>query len=401
MEITALMYNFDKIIDRRGSDCVKYGLLDKEFGRSDLTPLWVADMDWETPDFIREALAGRVAHPVYGYGIIPEDYFTTIASWVRNLHGWEVDPDHIRYIPGIVRGIAFAERCFLKPGDKVIIQPPVYHPFRIVTDSCGFEHVCNPLIPVLDEEGFVCDYEMDLDGLEKLIDNRCRMLVLANPQNPSGVCWSMETLQRLARICRKHDIIVISDEIHCEMAFGAHVPYASSCPEAACRSITFMAPSKTFNIAGIVSSYCIVPDKDTRERFFAWLEAAELDSPSIFSTVATMTAYTRGGQWRKEMLEYLKGNIDFVDSFIMENIPGIRALRPQASFLIWLDCRRLGLDPGQLDDLFINKAGLALNNGAMFGKEGEGFMRLNAGCPRSILASALESLAKAIHNITP
>ena len=393
------MYNFDKIIERRGTDCVKYDGLECHFGRTGLTPLWVADMDWQTPDFIRDALKDRIDHPIYGYGLIPDGYFDMIAAWVKGLHGWDVNPDHIRYIPGIVKGIAFAERCFLKPGDKVIIQPPVYHPFRIVTESCGFEYVNNPLVPVYDEEGFICDYNMDLDGLEKLIDDRCRMLVLSNPQNPSGICWSEETLQRLASICHAHGIMVISDEIHCEMAFSGHHPYASVSPEAAANSITFMAPSKTFNIAGIVSSYCIVPDAEVRERFFSWLSSAELDSPSIFSTVATTAAYTKGSRWRLEMLEYLKDNIDFTDSYIMENIPGIRVLRPQASFLIWLDCRKLGLNQEELVRLFTDRAGLALNDGTMFGPGGEGFMRLNAGCPRKILAASLESLKNAIQNL--
>lgn len=268
-----------------------------------------------------------------------------------------------------------------------------------MTESCGYEYVNNPLVPVYDDEGFVSDYRMDLEGLESLIDDRCRMLILSNPQNPSGVCWSKETLQRLASICHSHGIIVVSDEIHCEMAFNGHHPYASVSREAAENSITFMAPSKTFNIAGIVSSYCIVPDSTLRERFFAWLGAAELDSPSIFSTVATVAAYTQGENWRKEMLDYLKLNIEYTDSFIRDNIPGIRILKPQASFLIWLDCRKLGLCQEELVKLFTEKAGLALNDGSMFGPGGEGFMRLNAGCPRKVLTEALESLEKAIKNL--
>ena len=392
------MYNFNEIIDRNGSGCVKYDALEDFFGRGGLTPLWVADMDWETPDFIRKALLERLSHPIYGYGTIPAEYFSTISGWIRSLHGWEVDPAHIRYIPGIVKGIAFAERCFLNPGDKVIIQTPVYHPFRLVTEGCGFEPVFNPLLPVYDSDGFVCGYEMDFDGLGKLIDDRCRMLVLSNPQNPSGVCWSRETLARLASICHARGIMVVSDEIHCEMAFDGHVPYASASPEAAGNSITFMAPSKTFNIAGIVSSYCIVPDSKVREKFFSWLESAELDSPSIFSVVATMAAYTKGDAWRREMLAYLKENIDFVDAFLRARIPQIRAMRPQASFLIWLDCRKLALPQEKLVSLFTDGAGLALNDGSMFGAEGTGFMRLNAGCPRQVLSESLESLEKAVKN---
>lgn len=390
------MYNFDEIIDRSGSGCVKYTALKSLFGREDITPLWVADMDWATPDFIVDAMKERLGHPIFGYTSIPDDYFPMISNWVKSILGWQVNPDHIRYIPGIVKGIGFAERCFLQPGDKVIIQPPVYHPFRIVTEKAGCIPVNNPLIPRYDSEGYLEGYDMDLDGLEKLIEDKCKMLILANPHNPAGVCWSKDTLSRLASICTRHGILVISDEIHGEMAFTGHAPYASVSEEAAMNSISFLAPSKTFNIAGIVSSYCIVPDPSVREKFFSFLESCEIDSPAIMSVIATQAAYRKGAQWRLEMLDYVKGNIDFVCGFIKDNIPGVRALRPEASFLIWLDCRKLGLSHDDLISLFVDKAGLALNDGAMFGKEGEGFMRLNVGCPRAILEKAMKSLADAV-----
>lgn len=390
------MYNFDEIIDRSRSGCIKTEALEKTFGRKDITPLWIADMDWATPDFIVEALRKRMEHPIFGYTGVPQNYYPTISSWVENLLGWKVDPANIRYIPGIVKGIAFAERCFLKEGDKVIIQPPVYHPFRITTEKLGFEVVNNPLVPVYDKDGFLTDYNMDFEGLEKCIDGKCRMLILANPHNPGGVCWSRETLTRLAGICKKHGILVVSDEIHGEMAFCQHSPFASVCPEAADVSISFLAPSKTFNIAGIVSSYCIIQNEDIRKRFFKYVEDCEIDCPSIFSIEATMAAYTKGAQWRRAMMDYLKGNIDFVDSWLRKNIPTVRAMRPQASFLIWLDCRKLGLEQKDLVDLFVNKARLALNDGQMFGEEGRGFMRLNAGCPRSVLEQSLEKLKKAL-----
>lgn len=390
------MSEFDEIIDRSTSGCVKYSALKNLFGREDIIPLWVADMDWNTPGFIVEAMKERLAHPIFGYTSIPDSYFPMIAGWVKDLLDWQVDPSHIRYIPGIVKGIGFAERCFLQPGDKVIIQPPVYHPFRIVTENCGCQPVYNPLLPRYDEEGYLVGYDMDFDGLESVIDDKCRMLILANPHNPAGVCWSRETLQRLASICAKHGILVISDEIHGEMAFTGHAPYASVSPEAAANSISFLAPSKTFNIAGIVSSYCIVPDPAVREKFFAFLSSCEIDSPSIMSIVATEAAYTKGAAWRREMLEYVSGNIDFVCGFLKDNVPGIRALRPQASFLIWLDCRKLGLSHDELISLFVDKARIGLNDGAMFGAEGEGFMRLNVGCPRSILETAMKQLAAAV-----
>ena len=393
------MYDFDEVIPRRGTRCYKYDALDEVFGRSDLRALWVADMDFRTPDFILDALRRRLDHPVLGYPVTGDDYFEIVSKWVADLHGWRVPASCFRYVPGIVKGIGFAERCFLQPGDKVVIQKPVYHPFRIVTEQSGFTVVNNPLRPVYDADGFLDRYEMDLEDLERKIDARTKMLVLCNPHNPGGTVFPAETLRRLAEICGRHGLIVLSDEIHCEMVHDGrrHVPFASVSDAAARCSITFMAPSKTFNIAGVVSSYAIVQEPALAEKFFGWLESNETDYPPIFSAEATRAAYTEAGKaWRKEMLDYVQGNIDYVDHWLRKNLPQIRALRPQASFLVWLDCRRLGLPQPELVDLFVNRAHLALNDGTVFGPEGEGFMRLNVGCPRAILQAALESLAAAI-----
>lgn len=395
------MYNFDEIIDRKGTSCCKYDTLKETFGREDLCSLWIADMDFRTPDFIIEALRKRLDHPILGYPTTGDDYFEIVSRWVENLHGWRVPASEFRFIPGIVKGLALAERCFLKEGDKVIIQPPVYHPFRGTTIACGFEVVNNPLKPIYDEEGFLSTYEMDLDSLEGLIDKHTKMLILCNPHNPGGVCFSKESLQRLADICHKNGIIVLSDEIHAEMLLGGrkHHPFASVSENAAECSISFLAPSKTFNIAGVVSSYCIVRNKELREKYFSYIESIEADYPSIFSATATRAAYTpKGAAWRKEMLDYVEKNVDFTDLWLRKNLPVIRAVRPQASFLIWLDCRKLNLTHEALVDLFVNKAHLALNDGEMFGKEGKGFMRLNVGCPRSVIKKALESLKKAVEN---
>jgi cystathionine beta-lyase len=393
------MYNFDEIIDRRGSRCIKYDVLEAVFGRADLNALWVADMDFRTPDFILDALRRRLDHPVLGYPSTGADYFEIISDWVADLHGWKVPAEQFRYVPGIVKGFGFAQRCFLQPGDKVIIQKPVYHPFRIVTEMSGFEVVNNSLRPVYDEEGFLRRYEMDLEDLERKIDGRTRMMILCNPQNPGGTVWPEETLRELAEICDRHGLIVVSDEIHCEMVLGGrkHHPFASVSEAAARCAITFMAPSKTFNIAGVVSSYVIVQNPALAEPFFTYLESNETDYPPIFSAEATRAAYTPAGKvWRSEMLDYVQGNVDFVDGWLRENLPQIRAVRPDASFLVWLDCRKLGLEQPALVDLFVNKARLALNDGTVFGDEGKGFMRLNVGCPRENLRAALESLRGAL-----
>ena len=396
------MYNFDEIIDRRGSRCLNVDTLKENFGRDDLISLWVADMDFRTPDFITDALRRRLDHPILGYPSTGEDYFRIVSDWVYGLHGWRVALECFRYVPGIVRGLGFALRCLLSPGDKVIIQQPVYHPFREVPEACGFEVVNNPLKAVYDSDGFLRTYEMDLDAFEAMIDDRTKAMILCNPHNPGGVCFPEETLRRLADICARHDVTVISDEIHSEMLLRGrkHLPFASVSENAAQCSITFMAPTKTFNLAGVVSSYCIIQNPVLRKKFFSYLEANEIDYPAIFSAEATRAAYTdEGRKWRKEMLEYVEGNVEFVDSWLKDNLPQVHAVRPEASFLIWLDCRRLGLPQEKLVDLFVNKARLALNDGSSFGEEGAGYMRLNAGCPRSKLKTALERLATAVESL--
>ena len=386
-------YDFDKIIERRGSGAIKCDALGKFFGKDDLIPMWVADMDFETPDFITEALMERMKHPVFGYTAEPEDYRPAICDWIAERHGWQVKSEWLSYIPGIVKGIGMVINVFMKEDEKVIIQPPVYHPFRLVPQKNHREVVFNPLRE-LPEGG----YEMDFENLEAVCDDKCRILILSNPHNPAGIVWPRETLERLAAFCHSRGIIVISDEIHCDMALygNRHIPFASVSPEAAACSITFGAPSKTFNIAGIVSSYSIVPNDELRMRFHEWMEANEMNAAPLFSPIATIAAFRKGEEWRKQMLEYVEGNIDFLTGYCRENMPKIKPLRPQASFLVWLDCRGLGLDHDQLIDLFINKAGLALNDGEMFNPGGQGFMRLNVGTPRKILKSALDRLHKAI-----
>lgn len=389
-------YNFDEIIDRSGSGDLKHEALLPRWGRNDLLPLWVADMDFATPDFVVDALKARLSHPVFGYTIEPADYRPTIIDWNESHHGWKIKPEWISFIPGIVKGIGFVVNVFTKPGEKVIIQPPVYHPFRMTPEDNGREVVFNPLR--LREDGY---YDMDFDNLSEVCDDKCRVLILSNPHNPAGVCWSKETLQRLADFCYEHNIIVISDEIHSDMAlFGnRHVPFASVSERAADISITFAAPTKTFNMAGIVSSYAVISNDDLRQRFYGWLKANELDEPTIFAPIATIAAYQKGEEWRKQMLAYVEDNVRFVEDYCRAHIPGVRPLRPQASFLVWLNCRGLELSHDKLLDLFIDKAHLALNDGEMFGPGGEGFMRLNVGTPRSVLRQALEQLTKAVNEL--
>lgn len=391
-------YSFDKIIDRRGSGAYMTDSLKERYGREDLIPLWIADMNFETPAPVREALEKRLAHQVYGYTGTAEHYWQTLIEWERRIHGWEIARETITFIPGIVRGIAFVLHCFTKPGDKVVVQPPVYMPFLNLPRANGRQLVYNPLI--FDETAGT--YRMDLENLEQVCrTENPKVLILSNPHNPAGVVWPAEDLAGLAAICKQYDVLVISDEIHADMTLAGHVhhPFPTVSDTAAAVSVTFAAPSKTFNIPGIVSSFCVVPNPEIRQKFYGFLEANELNATMFLSTVATEAAFTQCDDWRLAMLAYVQENVEYVCHFIETRIPGIRAVRPQASFLIWLDCRSLGLGHDALIDLFVNKARLALNDGEAFGPGGEGHMRMNVAAPRGVLTQALSQLEEAVKSL--
>jgi cystathionine beta-lyase len=388
-------YNFDEIVDRKRTNALKVDALKERYGYENLIPLWVADMDFRCGDFIIDAIKKRADEGIFGYTISGERYNSSIINWLKKQHQWEIKQDWLSYIPGIVKGIAFAILKFTNPNDAIIIQPPVYHPFRLVPSMHHRSVVCNPLI---EENG---RYRMDLEGLKKSINKDCRLLLLCNPHNPIGITWGKETLEELAEICYDRNIIVISDEIHSDMAlFGnQHHPFATVSEKAKENSITFMAPSKTFNIAGIVSSYSVIPNDKIRKDFYDFLHASELDDGTIFAYTATQAAYEKGLDWKLQMLQYIEGNLLFVDKYLKENIPQIKAIIPEASFLLWLDCRELQLSQKGLEKLFIENAHLALNNGEMFGKEGIGFMRMNIGCSRLVLDKALDNLKNALNEL--
>ena len=389
-------YDFDQIIERKGSNDMKHEFMPLIWHRDDLSPMWVADMDFASPDFILDALKKRLEHPILGYTSFPKGYWETIAKWIADHHSWQTQPDWYRFISGIVKGIGYVLNVFTKPGDKVIIQSPVYHPFHLVPEGNQLKVVNNPLR--MNPDG---RYEMDFEQLEECYDEQCKVFVLCNPHNPAGQTWSKATLQRLADFCYEHNLIVISDEIHADMTLfdNRHTPFATVSDRAADISITFGAPSKTFNIAGIVSSFAIVPNAQLRTKFFRWLSANELDAPTIFAPIATIAAYTQGDEWRKQMLKYIEGNVLFVEEYCKKHIPGVKPLRPQASFLVWLDFTELKLNHAQLLDLCVDKARLAMNDGEMFGPGGESHMRLNVGTSRAILQQAMEQLAEAVKNI--
>ena len=385
-------YNFDEVIERKGTGALKTDRLKERYGRDDLLAAWVADMDFATPPFIIDALKKRLEHPVFGYCVEPDDYRDLIIKWEKSLHDWDIEPDWISYIPGIVKGLGMVINVFTKPGDDVLIMPPVYHPFRITAELNG-RKVVN--IPLIKSEGG--SYEINFEKLEK-IETQGGVLIMSNPHNPAGRVWTKDELKKLAAICKEKNILVISDEIHADMALWGkkHVPFMTVSEDAKENSITFCAPSKVFNIPGIVSSFSIVPNKEIRDKFYGWLVANEFNDSPDFSYVATCAAYRDGHEWRKEMLKYIEQNILTVEDFFQKNLPEIKAERPDASFLVWLDCRALGLSQDQLVDLFVNYARVALNDGAMFGKEGEGFMRLNVAMPREKLLQVLDNILEGV-----
>ena len=388
-----MQYNFDEVIDRSSTDSVKLEKMKAIFGRDDLIPLWVADMDFRSPPAITDALIKRVEHGIFGYTLPSDAYTASIVSWLSRRHDWRVAEEDINFIPGVVKGFAFAIDEFTSKGDKIIIQPPVYHPFRLVTQALEREVVNNPLI--LDDGG----YRMDFDGLRKIVsENSCKMFILCNPHNPGGRVWTPDELYELSELCYSNNILVVSDEIHSDMALPGyrHTPFATVSDMAADNSITLMAPSKTFNIAGIVSSFAVITNKTIRQRYLAYLQPRELHQGTLFAYTATRVAYDECEDWLDQMIRYVQGNVNFVISYLSEFIPQIKVIKPEASFLVWLDCRSLQLPQHELVKLFVDKAHLALNDGSIFGPGGEGFMRLNVGTSRKVLERALNNLKNAL-----
>ena len=383
-------YNFDEIIDRHGTDAIKIEEIERKWKRTDLLSLWVADMDFRTPTCVTDAIKDRLANGVMGYTCAPDSYYQSIVNWCMHRYEWIIPTESITYIPGIVPGMGMAIECFTSPGDKIMIQPPVYHPFRILSERKGRQVINNPLIY---ENG--C-YSMDYDRMEKDIKG-CKLFILCNPHNPGGRVWTREELFRVADICYRHHVLVFSDEIHCDLTFKpySHIPFASVSDEARMNSITFMSPSKAFNMAGLVSSHALIFDPQLRKRFRTYLDAGELNMGHVFSYLSVRAAYNQGESWLEAVLDYIKENILYIDIFLKKNIPAIKAVIPQASYLVFLDCRDLSLTQSELNRFFIEKARLALNDGEMFGKEGIGFMRFNSASPHSVIEDAMNRLLKA------
>lgn len=392
-------YDFDQCIDRHGTQCKKIEMLQQEFGRDNLLPLWIADMDFAVCPEITQALVSRLAdHPIYGYTCTYDAYWQAIIDWQARRNHFNFTRDEVTFVAGIVTGFGLAVNHFTQPGDKIVIQQPVYHPFKDVIAGNGRIVVDNVLIRTEDNS-----YRMDLAGLERIFEReRPTMMVVCNPHNPVGIAWPREVLAQVAQLAHKHHVVVFSDEIFGDlMLFGhQHTAMATVSDEAAAVTVTCGAPSKTFNIAGLKSSWCVVKNPELREPFFRWIETNELCNANLVSIVATEAAYRCGESWLEQCLHYIEQNIDYVEQYCRERIPGVVAIRPQAGFLLWLDCTGLGLDHDCVVDLFCDKARLAMNDGAMFGDAGRCHMRFNMGSPRCVIERAMAQLEQAVKACT-
>ena len=384
-----MRYNFDEIVPRTGTNSYKW---DSAVG-TDVLPMWVADMDFRTAPVIIEALRQRVEHGIFGYTQVPDAYYEAVTGWFERRHGWQIRKEWMIYTSGVVPAISAVIKVLTEPGDKVLVQTPVYNCFFSSIRNNGCEIIRNPLSYAHDT--FTIDYE-DLE--RKAADPRVKVMLLCNPHNPGGRVWTADELREIAAICYDSGTFVISDEIHADLTLPPykHHPFATVSEKAAANSLVFMAPSKAFNMPGLGSSYAITVDKGIRERFQTFMEAGEFSEGHLLAYIGAAAAYMHGAEWLEQMLDYIKGNIDFTENYLEEYIPGISMIRPQASYLVFLDCRALGLTQEALTRLFAEKAHLALNDGTMFGVPGEGFMRLNIGCPHSVLEQALKQLRDAV-----
>lgn len=390
-------YDFDEIIERRGTDCFKWDAPAKQYGRDDLLPMWVADMDFRSPDFVMEAIRKRCDHEVLGYTMPSEGYWKAVAKWLHRRYNISLCGDEERYnelhfIPGIVAGIAYTLLCLTQPGDKVLVTTPVYPPFLNLPKESQRTLVCSQLM--IKDGRFAIDFE----DFERKVDG-CKLFILSNPHNPAGTVWGKETLARIADICERHNVLVISDEIHADLTLPPHkhVSYSTVSAAAARHSITFMAPSKTFNIAGLGSSICYIANPELRKRFFGWLDGLGVAGGNIFAFTAAEAAFAQGEEWLAQMLEYLKGNVQVLEDFLKSQMPKVKAVLPEASYLAWLDFSAYGLEHTTLAEKFINEAKVIMNDGTTFGGDDYNYcFRLNLGCPKAMLLDCLMRLKQVV-----
>lgn len=388
-----MKYNFDELVDRRGTDAIKWDMLGSHFGNPDALPMWVADMDFLTAPAIQEALQTRARHGIFGYTGRPAGYEEVIRRWLYGRHGWQPEGEWLVHANGVVQGIAIAIAAYTDPGDEILVFPPVYHPFFGVTEGQRRRIVESPLV----FDGTT--YRMDLDNLRTVLaEHKPKLAILCNPHNPVGRVWTEEELRPAAELLLEAGVYVLSDEIHSDLVYPEyqHVPYPSLGPDFAASSATLYAPSKTFGIAGLRSSVVVIPDEARRAQYTAVQGAFGAGHMSAFGMAALMAGYGHGAEWLDQLLAYIGGTRDMVMKTFSEEIPRIRAIRPEGTYMIWLDCRGLELDDQGLAHFMYQEAAVALNDGAGFGTGGSGFMRMNMAMPRSLVAEGLDRIKNAV-----
>jgi len=380
-----LKYDFDKLIDRAGTDSVKWDHHQMKGEVEEMIPMSIADMDFKAPDSVIEAITERAGHGIFGYTVVPEGYYSSLSKWLLRRWGWEVRKEWIRPAPGVVPALAFAVQAFTGPGDGVIIQPPVYHPFRAVIADNGRVVVNNPL----KYEGGA--YSMDLEGLKRVIDGRTKMIIVSSPHNPVGRVWQKAELKGLTDVCLENGIIVISDEIHADLVMPGftHTPTATLSDEVSMITVTCTSPSKTFNLAELHAANAIIRDHGLYEKFDLALSKAGLKRPNVLGMAALEAAYSKGGEWVDELIRYINGNYLFMKDFFREGLPEVGVSEMEGTYLGWLDFRGLGLPEAAVDERLLLKARVDMTPGRIFGPGGEGFYRMNLACPKKVLGEAL------------
>lgn len=392
-KLKTMNYDFNELVNREGTASFKYETLKQNFGRDDLLPLWIADMEFRTAPCVTRAIQKRLDQDVFGYSTLPSTYYDSIINWLDHRYQMKAERKNLGFIGGIVPGVAMALCCLTKPGDTILVNQPVYFPFNLMPGGLGRRLIFNPLKEVGGR------YEIDIDDFRNKA-RQAKMFILCNPQNPGGTVWREDELREIIKICREENTMIISDEIHADLTLPPHkhTPLVMIDEAAKENTITFMAPSKAFNMPGIMASHYIVYNEEIKKKLDHHIAAAHTGGANAFAAAAVQAAYTQEGeQWLEECLHYIKENIQYVEDYLQTNIPQIRPMHPEASFLLWLDCRQLGLTQDRLVDLFVNGARLALNDGSTFGQGGTGYMRLNVACPRSLLEEAMKRLCNAIH----
>lgn len=391
-----MRYNFDEIIDRRNTDCLKYDFAVERGKPADVLPLWVADMDFRTAPHIIEKAVADASLGIYGYTESKDDYFQAVANWYSTYFDWNVEKKWLVKTPGIVFAIGLAIKALTKEGDGVMIQQPVYYPFSEVIKDNDRKLVNNALVF---RNGY---YEIDFEDFEqKIIQEQVKLFVLCSPHNPVGRVWTKEELQKIGEICLKYGVKVVSDEIHSDFVYGdrKHYVFTTVDPRFEEFSIVCTAPSKTFNLAGLQASNIFIPNVQIRKAFLKQMSAVGYSQLNMIGLHACKAAYETGREWLEELKVYLKGNLDFVREYLEQNLPQIKLIEPEGTYLIWLDCRALGLPEAKLEHLIVHEAKLWLDSGAIFGKDGEGFERINIACPRAILEEACKRLCRAVQSL--